>query len=72
MPVDMPVDELLYSAAVGLIETRLASADWATAAALRVDDGSIIVGIGLNNFHSERDYAPRPDPSLRHTPNDAE
>ena len=48
----MPVDELLYDAAVALIESRLPSADWATAAALRMDDGSIIVGIGRDNFNS--------------------
>ena len=48
----MPVDELLYDAAVALIESRLPSADWATAAALRMDDGSIIVGIGFDNFNS--------------------
>ena len=48
----MPVDEVLYRAAVGLIESRLASVDWATAAALRMDDGSIRVGIALDNINS--------------------
>ena len=48
----MPVDEVLYRAAVGLFESRLASVDWATAAALRMDDGSIRVGIALDNINS--------------------
>ena len=48
----MPVDEVLYRAVVGLIESRLASVDWATAAALRMDDGSIRVGIALDNINS--------------------
>ena len=48
----MPVDEILYRAAVDLIESRLASVDWATAAALRMDDGSIRVGIAFDNINS--------------------
>ncbi len=48
----MPADTELYNAAVSLIERRLSSADWATAAALRFDDGSIKVGICLDNFSS--------------------
>lgn len=48
----MPVDEILYVAAVGLIESRLASSEWATAAALRMDDESIRVGIVLDNINS--------------------
>ncbi|HEY8317220.1 MAG TPA: cytidine deaminase [Amnibacterium sp.] len=48
----MPVDEALYDAAVALIERRLPSAPWATAAALRLDDGSIVTGIGLDNMNS--------------------
>lgn len=48
----MPVDEILYNSAVRLIESRLASSEWATAAALRMDDGSIRVGIVLDNINS--------------------
>jgi len=48
----MPVDEILYVAAVGLIESRLASSEWASAAALRMDDESIRVGIVLDNINS--------------------
>jgi cytidine deaminase len=46
----MPVDQDLYDAAVGLIETRLADASWKTAAAIRLDDGEVLTGIGLANF----------------------
>jgi cytidine deaminase len=46
------MDHALYDAAVSLIERRLPSADWATAAAIRLDDGSIKVGICLDNFNS--------------------
>jgi cytidine deaminase len=45
-------DSALHDAAVALIERRLPDADWATAAALRLDDGSVLVGIGLDNFNS--------------------
>jgi cytidine deaminase len=48
----VPVDQSLYDAAVALIERRLPEAAWATAAALLLDDGSVIVGIGLDNFNS--------------------
>ncbi len=37
---------------MSLIETRLASSSWKTAAAIRLDDGSILSGIGLANFSS--------------------
>lgn len=48
----MPVDEPLYDAAVALIERRLPNAAWATAAALRLDDGAILTGICLDNVNS--------------------
>ena len=48
----MSADTELYDAAVSLIERRLSANDWATAAALRFDDGSIKVGICLDNFSS--------------------
>ena len=48
----MTADTALHDAAVALIEQRLPRAEWATAAALRLDDGSVLVGIGLDNFSS--------------------
>lgn len=42
----------LCDVAVSLIDRRLSSVDSATAAALRLDDGSITVGICLDNFSS--------------------
>lgn len=48
----MPVDQDLYDAAVGLIETRLVEASWKTAAAVRLENGSILTGIGLVNFNA--------------------
>lgn len=48
----MQVDQELYDAAVVLIETRLADHAWRTAAALRLDDGTVLTGIGLANFNS--------------------
>lgn len=48
----MTRDTDLYDAAVGLIETRLAASSWKTAAAVRLDDGTVLTGIGLANFSS--------------------
>ena len=48
----MPADAELHEAATALIESRLAGAAWRTAAAVRLDDGSILTGIGLANFNS--------------------
>lgn len=43
-------DSALYDAAISLIERRLDHASWKTAAAIRLDDGSILTGIGLDNI----------------------
>lgn len=51
-PQAVPVDQLLVDAAVELIERRLPTAPWATAAAVYLDDGSILTGICLDNFNS--------------------
>ena len=48
----MPVDQELYDSAIALIETRLAGSSWRTAAAIRLDDGSVLAGIALANFSS--------------------
>ena len=45
-------DSALYDAAISLIERRLGEASWKTAAAVRLDDGSILTGIGLANISS--------------------
>ncbi len=46
----MPADSTLYDAAIALIERRLGSSSWKTAAAIQLDDGSILTGIGLDNI----------------------
>lgn len=51
-PAAVPVDQLLIDAAVNQIEKRLPLARWATAAAVYLDDGSILTGICLDNFNS--------------------
>ena len=48
----MKADLTLYEAAVELIERRWPDADWATAAAVYLDDGSIATGVTLDNFNS--------------------
>jgi cytidine deaminase len=48
----MSADPALYDAAIALIERRLGAASWKTAAAIRLDDGSVLTGIGLDNFSS--------------------
>lgn len=48
----MNADLELYEAAVSLIESRLSGSSWKTAAAIRLDDGSILTGIGLVNISS--------------------
>jgi cytidine deaminase len=50
--VRMTADSALFDAATALIERRLGAASWKTAAAIRLDDGSILTGIGLVNFSS--------------------
>ena len=48
----VPADSALYDAAISLIETRLKDSSWKTAAAIRLDDGSILTGIGLVNMNA--------------------
>lgn len=48
----MLADSALYDAAIALIERRLGSTSWKTAAAIRLDDGSILSGIGLDNINA--------------------
>ena len=48
----MKADQKLYEAAVELIERRLPDAEWATAAALYLDDGSTATGVCLDNFNA--------------------
>ena len=48
----MKADQKLYDAAGQLIERRLPEAEWATAAALYLDDGSIATRVCLDIFNS--------------------
>jgi cytidine deaminase len=48
----MPVDQTLFDAAVKQIDERWPTAPWATAAAVYLDDGTILTGVSLNNLNS--------------------
>jgi cytidine deaminase len=61
----MAADAELYEAATALIESRLAGASWRTAAAVRLDDGSILTGIGLANFNSAAGFCAEVGPLAR-------